>query len=80
MYQTYRSLYDRSLEKTPEQLFINSLKKEFELSRKFARSVARTPHNSVGRSRFSYRYIFPQIGDRTECVDTKADTVQIESR
>lgn len=32
MYHTYRSLYDRSLEKTPEQLFINSLKKEFELS------------------------------------------------
>lgn len=32
MYTTYNSLYDRSLEKTPEQLFINSLRKEFELS------------------------------------------------
>ena len=32
MYHTRRSLYDRSLEKTPEQVFINSLKKEFELS------------------------------------------------
>jgi len=29
---TRKSLYDRSLEKTPEQLFINSLRKEFELS------------------------------------------------
>jgi len=26
MYATYRSVYDRSLEKTPEQLFINSLR------------------------------------------------------
>jgi len=32
MYHTRRSLYDRSLEKTPEQVFINSLKREFELS------------------------------------------------
>jgi biotin operon repressor len=32
MYHTHRSLYDRSLEKTPEQVFVNSLKKEFELS------------------------------------------------
>jgi len=32
MYTTNRSLYDRSLEKTPEQLFINSLRKEYELS------------------------------------------------
>jgi biotin operon repressor len=32
MYHTSRSLYDRSLEKTPEQVFINSLKQEFELS------------------------------------------------
>lgn len=32
MFTTYNSLYDRSLEKTPEQLFINSLRKEFELS------------------------------------------------
>lgn len=32
MYSTNKSLYDRSLEKTPEQLFINSLRKEYELS------------------------------------------------
>lgn len=32
MYTTNKSLYDRSLEKTPEQLFINSLRKEYELS------------------------------------------------
>lgn len=32
MYSTHRSLYDRSLEKTPEQLFINSLRHDFELS------------------------------------------------
>lgn len=32
MYNTRSSLYDRCLEKTPEQVFINSLRKEFELS------------------------------------------------
>ncbi len=32
MYNTRSSLYDRILEKTPEQVFINSLRKEFELS------------------------------------------------
>jgi biotin operon repressor len=32
MYHTYSSLYDRSLEKTPEKVFINSLRKEYELS------------------------------------------------
>ncbi len=32
MYTTSKSLYDRSLEKTPEQLFINSLRKEYKLS------------------------------------------------
>ena len=32
MYNTRNSLYDRLLEKTPEQIFINSLRKEFELS------------------------------------------------
>jgi len=32
MYHTRNSLYDRCLEKTPEQVFINSLRKEFELS------------------------------------------------
>lgn len=32
MYNTRSSLYDRSLEKTPEQVFVNSLRREFELS------------------------------------------------
>lgn len=32
MYHTHSSLYDRSLEKTAEQVFINSLRKEYELS------------------------------------------------
>mgnify|MGYP006300699739 CR=1 FL=1 len=32
MLHTRKSLFDRCLEKTPEQLFINSLRKEFELS------------------------------------------------
>lgn len=32
MFNSRSSLYDRSLEKTPEQLFVNSLKREFELS------------------------------------------------
>lgn len=32
MFNTRSSLYDRSLEKTPEQVFVNSLRKEFELS------------------------------------------------
>ena len=32
MYHTYGSLYDRSLDKTPERVFINSLRKEYELS------------------------------------------------
>lgn len=32
MYHTRSSLYDRILEKTPEQVFINSLRNEFELS------------------------------------------------
>jgi biotin operon repressor len=32
MYATRSGLYDRYLEKTPEQLFINSLRREFELS------------------------------------------------
>ncbi len=32
MYHTYKSTYDRSIEKTREQVFINSLRKEFELS------------------------------------------------
>ena len=32
MYHTHNSMYDRCLEKTPEHVFINSLRKEFELS------------------------------------------------
>lgn len=32
MFHTHKSLYDRSLEKTPEQVFINSLRREYELS------------------------------------------------
>lgn len=32
MLHTHRSLYDRSMEKTPEQVFINTLRKDFELS------------------------------------------------
>ena len=32
MLHTHRSLYDRCLDKTPDQIFINSLRKEFELS------------------------------------------------
>jgi len=32
MHHTHNSLYDRCLEKTPEQVFVNSLRREFELS------------------------------------------------
>lgn len=32
MYHKYKSIYDRSIEKTREQVFMNSLRKEFELS------------------------------------------------
>ena len=32
MFHTHKSLYDRSLEKTPEQVFVNSLRREYELS------------------------------------------------
>jgi len=32
MFTTHKSLYDRSLEKTPEQIFVNSLRNEYELS------------------------------------------------
>ncbi len=32
MLHTHKSVYDRSLEKTREQVFIDSLRKEFELS------------------------------------------------
>jgi len=36
---TRSSLYDRLLEKTPEQLFVNSLRKEFELSPRESQGV-----------------------------------------
>lgn len=39
MYHTRSSLYDRILEKTPEQVFVNSLRKEFELSPAESRGV-----------------------------------------
>jgi hypothetical protein len=39
LYHTRTSLYDRCLEKTPEQVFINSLRKEFELSPAESKSV-----------------------------------------
>lgn len=39
MYHTRSSLYDRLLEKTPEQIFINSLRKEFELSSTESRGI-----------------------------------------
>ena len=39
MYTMNQSLYDRSLEKTPEQLFINSLRKEYELSPAESRGI-----------------------------------------
>ena len=32
MLRTHKSLYDRSVEKTQERVFINSIRKEFELS------------------------------------------------
>ena len=34
-----KSLYDRCLEKTPEQLFVNSLRREFELSPAASKSI-----------------------------------------
>ena len=51
MYHTYRSLYDRSLEKTPERLFINSLRHEFELS----------PAESAGILELAKRCLFGEI-------------------
>ena len=51
MYTTYNSLYDRSLEKTPEQLFINSLRKEFELS----------PAESIGVLDLAKRCLFGEL-------------------
>jgi hypothetical protein len=39
VFHTRKSLYDRCLEKTPEQVFVNSLRKEFELSPAASKSV-----------------------------------------
>ncbi len=39
MYNTRKSTYDRCLDKTPEHLFINSLRKEFELSPAESKSI-----------------------------------------
>jgi biotin operon repressor len=51
MYNTHRSLYDRSLEKTPEQVFINSLRQEFELS----------PAESSGVLELAKRCLFGEV-------------------
>jgi len=51
MYHTQSSLYDRSLEKTPEQVFINSLRKEFELS----------PAESAGVLELAKRCLFGEL-------------------
>jgi hypothetical protein len=51
MYNTNKSLYDRSLEKTPEQLFINSLRKEYELS----------PAESQGILELAKSYLFGEV-------------------
>lgn len=51
MYSTNKSLYDRSLEKTPEQLFINSLRREYELS----------PAESAGILELAKRCLFGEV-------------------
>lgn len=51
MYHSYKSLYDRSLEKTPEQVFVNSLRREFELS----------PAESQGILELAKRCLFGEI-------------------
>jgi len=51
MYNTSSSLYDRLLEKTPEQIFINSLRKEFELS----------PAESIGILDLAKQCLFGQV-------------------
>jgi len=51
MLHTHSSLYDRSLEKTPEQVFINSLRKEFELS----------PAESAGILELAKRCLFGEL-------------------
>ncbi len=51
MYHSHRSLYDRSLEKTPEQVFVNSLRREFELS----------PAESVGVLELAKQCLFGEV-------------------
>jgi len=51
MYHSRTSLYDRSLEKTPEQVFVNSLRREFELS----------PAESVGILELAKQCLFGEI-------------------
>lgn len=51
MFNRHRSLYDRSLEKTPEQVFVNSLLREFELS----------PAESVGVLELAKRCLFGEL-------------------
>ena len=51
MLHTDKSLYDRSLEKTPEQLFVNSLRHEFELS----------PAESLGILELAKRCLFGEL-------------------
>ncbi len=51
MYHSHRSLYDRSLDMTPEQVFVNSLRREFELS----------PAESVGVLDLAKRCLFGEL-------------------
>lgn len=70
MLPTHRSLYDRSLEKTPEQLFINSLRKEFELSPAESAAILEVAKQclfgpappSVGQQRFLCAATTAQVG------------------
>jgi len=55
MLHTRSSLYDRILEKTPEQVFINSLRKEFELS----------PGESKGVLELAKSCLFGKIPEKT---------------
>jgi hypothetical protein len=54
MYNTRSSLYNRLLEKTPEQIFINSLRKEFELS----------PAESKGVLELAKQCLFGQVPEQ----------------
>jgi len=58
MYTIYNSLYDRALEKTPVQLFINSLRKEFELS----------PAESTGVFELAKRCMFGELPKTLGCL------------